>query len=382
MTQLNQNTCFPLQALQEISRKYPGLWKNIDSTRIRNTKGSKVWPDSCFMPLSFIRSLMNRFFICHTHQNRERKIMNESARVCALAAWRSTQGIYRFDADVYEAVRSMPMDSVFPWEALTHLPEWCIYIETPGLTFMGEKVHGAWIHIDADATSQPGNLCILIDAKYYIPIVLQLTPEPMEKRIKKLIGKFRLVDVYGADPLLESLTGMTSLVNTLIALALFICTQAAEVGGDAERPPSPAPQRRQAGALRPLAPSRVTTWNVGVRMGAALRQARQRTAASEGRGEEGPRNAPRGHIRRAHWHDTVSGPRKSPDGTVLSTAQPQRKMRWQSPLAINVKDVGTLPATIRPVGSGLRAALPERPGAFACRPASTTLPPAADARRA
>lgn len=65
-----------------------------------------------------------------------------------MAAWRSTQGIYRFDADVYEAVVNTPVDSGFPLDALLHLPEWCVYIETPGLLFLGEKVHGAWIHVD------------------------------------------------------------------------------------------------------------------------------------------------------------------------------------------------------------------------------------------
>ena len=100
-------------------------------------------------------------------------------------------------------------------------------------------------------------------------------------------------------------------------------------------------------------------------MGAALRQARQRTAASEG-GEDGSLNAPRGHIRRAHWHNAVTGPRKLEDGTVLSTSQRKLKVRWQPPLAINLNDVSELPATIRTVGSGKRATLHERPQVFAC----------------
>ena len=381
MTQLNENTCRPRQALEAASRQYPGLWKNIDKVRALHEKNLKDWPKSCFIPTCFTKTIMNRFFIAHTNRHREQKVMAETARISALAAWRVTQGIYCFDADVYESVLSTPIDGGFPLDVLHRLPEWCVYIETQNLLFMGEKVYGAWIYIDYVAACNMSYLRMLIDTKSQLPIGLQLTREPIHEQLKKMSAQSVVeggVDVHYIPGFTSSIV---SLLTTLVSLALFLCTQAAAVGGDAHRPASAAPQRRQAGALRPLAPSSVTTWEVGVRMGAALRQARQRTAASEGVGENGPQNAPRGHIRRAHWHHAVSGPRKSPDGTVLSTAQRQLKVRWQPPLAINVHDAEALPATIRPVGSGAGAALPKFPGALASRPAPVARP-AGDARRA
>ena len=367
MAQLNQNTCRPLQVLQAISREYPGLWKNIDAARARHDKGLKVWSDSCFIPVSLIRNLINRFFICHTNRNRELKLTSEAARISALAAWRRTQGIYRFDADVYEAVRNTPEDGGFPLEALVHLPEWCVYIETPGLLFMGEKVHGAWMHIDWDANCEMNYLYFLIDTTKQVTASVQLTHEPIEEQVKNIATKYVApgeMDIFLKS---ELFTASVSLLSTLISLALFLCTQAAEVGGSAERPANPSPPRRRGGEFRTLAPNRVTTWEVGVRMGAALRQARQHSATSEGGGEEKLRNSPRGHIRRAHWHKAVSGPRKLEDGTVVPTSQRKLKVRWQQPLAINVKDPGALPATVRAVGP--KAALPKRLGALACLPA-------------
>jgi hypothetical protein len=263
------------------------------------------------------------------------------------------------------------MDSGFPLEALHHLPDWCVYIETPGLLFMGEKVHGAWIHVDWDASSEMFYLCILTDAEVQITISVQLTHESIEEQLKKIAAKYfsqREIYIFSKSKLLID---SVSLLSTLISLALFLCTQAAEVGGSSERPANPAPRRRQGAEFRTLAPNRVTTWEVGVRMGAALREARQRAAASEGIGEEGFRNSPRGHIRRAHWHNVVSGPRKTQDGAVLPTSQRKVKVRWQQPLAINVKDLGALPATVRAVGP--RAALPKRLGALACQPALPAL---------
>jgi len=67
----------------------------------------------------------------------------------------------------------------------------------------------------------------------------------------------------------------------------------------------------------------------------------------------------------------VTGPRKLENGTFVPTSQRKLKVRWQQPLAINVKDLGALPATVRAVGP--RAALLKRLGALACQPALPAL---------
>ena len=371
MAQLNKNTCRPLQVLQAISREYPGLWKNIDATRARNEKGLKGWPDSCFIPTSLIKNKINRFFISHTNRNREKIMTFESARISALASWRGTQGIYRFDADVYEAVVNTPVDDGFPLETLVYLPEWCVYIETPGLLFMGEKVHGAWIHIDWDDSCEMHYLCFLIDMTKLVTARVKLTHEPIEEQLKNIAAKYVAqgeVDIFSIPGIL---TASVSFLSTLISLALFLCTQVDEVGSGTERPTKPTPKRHQGGEFSMLAPNRVTTWEVGVRMGAALRQAPQLSEVSERGGEKELRNSPRGHTRSGHWHKAVTGPRKNKDGTVVPTSQRKLKVRWQQPLAINVKDLGALPATVRAVGP--RAALPKRLGALACLPALPAL---------
>ena len=70
------------------------------------------------------------------------EILLDGPVIAALASWRPTQGIYRFDADLLEAVWQTPLASPstssstsagkLPTELLYHLPEWCPYIETPG----------------------------------------------------------------------------------------------------------------------------------------------------------------------------------------------------------------------------------------------------------
>lgn len=49
----------------------------------------------------------------------------------ALAAWRMTQSIYRFDPNVFAAVWETPIEGDLPVDMLYRLPEWCVYVETP-----------------------------------------------------------------------------------------------------------------------------------------------------------------------------------------------------------------------------------------------------------
>lgn len=88
-----------------------------------------------------------------------------------------------------------------------------------------------------------------------------------------------------------------------------------------------------------FAPDGTTTWDVGVRIGAALRRARDHEdqPADEQRAV-GTR--PRAHIRCAHWHTFWTGAR---DGEQTP------RVKWLPPIPVNVADDETLPAIIHPV---------------------------------
>ena len=84
------------------------------------------WPDWCFLPLAGTYAIVSKG---KTPANQAHHI----GILGALAAWRVTQGIYRFDPTTFDAppgerashrVTSRP-------EVLFHLPEWCVYIPTP-----------------------------------------------------------------------------------------------------------------------------------------------------------------------------------------------------------------------------------------------------------
>lgn len=114
----------------------------------------------------------------------------------------------------------------------------------------------------------------------------------------------------------------------------------------AERPANPAPKRTKRG-WRLFPAERVTTWDVGVRLGAALRRAHH--AAETGGSGDGTHASPRGHVRRAHWHGFRSGPMKTPAGDVIPAASRRFDLRWLPPIPVNLETLDDLPATIRPV---------------------------------
>ena len=87
------------------------------------------------------------------------------ARLGALAAWRPTQGIYRFDSSLYNAVIDTPLTGDLPCEILHRMPEWCVYVETPGLRWLGAGLYGFFAHMEWDAGTGREELRLLLDSE-------------------------------------------------------------------------------------------------------------------------------------------------------------------------------------------------------------------------
>ncbi len=51
------------------------------------------------------------------------------ALVGTMAAWRPTQGIYRFATNLLDELWDTPVTGDLPSDLLHRLPEWCVYIE-------------------------------------------------------------------------------------------------------------------------------------------------------------------------------------------------------------------------------------------------------------
>lgn len=86
-----------------------------------------------------------------------------------------------------------------------------------------------------------------------------------------------------------------------------------------------------------------TAWEVGYRIGAALRRAQEAAERNEGRVLPDGRKAPIPHVRRAHWHLHWVGAHGSPER--------RRSLRWHAPTLVGLEDLDELVPTVRTVKS-------------------------------
>jgi hypothetical protein len=304
-----------------------------------------MWPDWCFAPLAAWYAIVSG-----GHQIRDPARAVDVSRLAALGTWRVTQGIYRFDPALYGAIIDTPVDGNLPCDVLYHLPEWCVYIETPNMIWQDQPLHGFFAHLEWDANTTRRELRLLMDTDdgMLLPLPLHLGAWTLESAIDRMVHESMHqatqhgIDVVASD-FMHSDHAKTA-VQPLISLLLYLCTDAADLGD--KRPANPQPKRTKSG-WRLFQADRPTTWDVGVRLGAALRRAYQAQQTAQ----TGTGGHVRPHVRRAHWHGFRSGPMKTPDGTPIGAESRQFALRWLPPIAVNLDDVGDLPATIRPVRS-------------------------------
>jgi len=331
--------CRPRELLFAIGRKYPGVWGILDEMRAMRGLRVPAWPEYIYLPISAASFVL----MSKRYYDIDVPVTNcDIGAVGALALWRLTQGIYRFDPTVYKAVLSTPVIGDLPCDVLHRLPEWSVYVETPDLKFNSEVIHGFWAQLDWDLKVGQENLLILLDADTgIIPITLHLGKWSLSEAIRRSIAKaLHPITVVAELNIIvpELCSYLQEIVEPTVSLLLYLCSINAEIGDGTRRPRKPRPIHTKKGPrLFPV--DNPTTWPVGVRMGCALRRTPQYEAVGNGHGHH---RSPRPHIRRGHWHKFLTGPSNIPE---------ERKwnLKWLPPIHVNVRNLNELPATIRPV---------------------------------
>ncbi len=353
----------PLGHLRQVAQQYPGLWHQLDRLRAGRGKGLPAWPDWCFLPLAGTVAALTQ----GAPQPDLRPLGLQIGRVGALAAWRTTQGIYRFDPTIFAAVWDTPIAGDLPTVLLYHLPEWCCYVPVaPARPLWHEELslHGFFVHLEWDANTHHMELRFVLDAEspegpWLFPVALHVDVPG------GLVGALQRSFEVGGDNLAnlgevehatlvwqqsaQAAAHAAPTLAPLVSLTLYLCSQAADlqdVQGQTRRPTRPQPTKTKHGP-RLFPPAQPTTWHVAYRLGAALRRAQQVSSQSQEPTEadtedESPRQPPRAHIRRAHWHTYYVG-----EGSRKDPSKAQVRVRWLPPIPVGLPD--ELIPTIRPV---------------------------------
>lgn len=322
----------PKQILKQIGRTWPEAWQQVKQFRAGKGKDLPDWPDWCYIPIAAGVAIATQGNDSKLHQ----AILDfklSPAVVTAAAAWRVSQGVYRFDADLYNSLTSQPLDGNVPCEILKRMPEWCVYIETIRASFYEQPIVGFWAHLEHDVNDGRMELRFVLmcedEKNLIVPVHLgDWTLEEGLQRMKAESSKYALPGI-NLDLIKEK--DIAAEITPLLQLVLYLCAE------NADMPQIQHPQTRVRMSGQVDVPRETRYWTVGERVGAGIRKYRNQEAQEH---QGGTHASPRAHIRRAHWHSFWTGPR---DG--------QRKLilRWLPPIPVGVDDDGELPAVIHKI---------------------------------
>ena len=343
----------PDRWIRELNRRYPSLWADLrkgydDPIRILRPGSGGIElmnsvPDWCIMPTLFPFLLLTAkygepFYLTH---------MDELMTMASTYIWRCSKGVYRFAPEIYEALVRQSLTGNLPQECLYRMPEWAVYIETPGLSYERVPMEGFIAHLDYNLFSRGVDLQFAIFRKGI------LNP----KMIALPLGEGTLLDAMDrVDRVDEMFAGHMSNIryvgsrdeyrqtfSSMLQLLLYICSD------EPDMPEIEHPQRRRrlSGGVR--APEAPRVWDVGVRISAAIRRfsghLKADPASIENDVTAGSHASPRPHVRSAHWHTYWTGPRDA----VFPLRKPV--MRWIPPLPIGMDWRSTVKGTLTTPGN-------------------------------
>lgn len=337
MHKTTQDSIRPTLFLRQMGHKYPTAWGQYEKFRQMRGPAFEEWPDWCYCPMAAAYAIISQGKAINTVPDGPREI----AVLAALATWRVSQGVYRFDPTLAAAILETPITGL-PVDVLYNLPEWCVYVEAPaGLQWFGDSLEGFFAHLEFDMNTRRHELRLVFDCagQNLFGFPLHLAGKSLEEAIELAIAESRRQQERQGNVLeisrdfVEELRGnLTPIIN----LILYICSANADFGSKA--PQRPKPHKTKKG-WRLFAPNTPVRWDIGTRIGTALRATHEPTQVQslhqDSPADHSERARPRPHVRRAHWHTYRTG-----------TGRINQILKWLPPIPINLDNLECMPATI------------------------------------
>ena len=368
----------PDRWIREMNRRFPSLWAELrkgyaNPENILSGRAAALIhtvPDWCIMPTAFPFLVMANHYGEYFAMSHCEELMT----VATTYTWRCSKGVYRFAPEIYEALVRQPLTGDLPQECLFHLPEWAVYVETPGLSYERRPLEGFIAHLDLNLFSNGIDLQFALFRKgipqpkmIALPLgdgqpgwlldggmqndgacqsdgtqlsgAAQLSGGTLLDAMRRVDQTDTMMGVGAENRYVGSRDEYYRTFSAMLQLLLYLCSDEPDMPVIEH----PRLRRRFAGSVRP--PEEPRVWDVGVRISSAIRRFGEvKEAMADDAAVPGTHASPRPHIRSAHWHTYWTGPRNG--------AFPERKpvLRWIPPLPIGMDWKRELPTNVRRVG--------------------------------
>ena len=281
---MNQAQYPPLELLRRISAKYPNAWEQMEMFhRMNGTNGLPKWESWCYAPISAaiavaMDGLEDSF---DTRMN----AITDAQAIAALAPWRQSKEVFIIDPDLQELLFGQDEELTINSEILLQIQYQCFYIQFAGIfDFLGYPCHGVFVHLedDANANDKELRLLYLTGDGYTIGEPIHIDEGTLEESIAHTrMEAFNNVPDEHPEVRRRLMTGLENLAQESAAykktlqIILYLCAQNAEIAPDSEQ--AFITKRSSTGQIRDQY-EEIRKWDVGFRIGAAVRKARSETA--------------------------------------------------------------------------------------------------------
>ncbi len=284
-----------------VESQFPGIFSALDNVRAY-TIGDIFWPEWCYLPMGAVAAYLDKYggeneiIYSDQYSNENAEFLTYLPLVTPLLAWRQTKGIYRIDPELLQSLKETPINKL-PVGVLYQMPEWALLLELEGIILFTSLEYDVKLN-------QPELRFLFITETGFAPFVIHLTQETLEEAIdasfkqakQKAIENKNLFKERDLKEFLDANVNSKAqeFITPFVSVLLYICSQKADIVNPDN--PTSRPSRK----TKPSDNPNPRVWEVGYRIGTALKQARLNEAAQQG--NRGAHQRPRAHIRRAHWH--------------------------------------------------------------------------------
>ena len=218
-----KNLSRPEKHLNTLAKRYPNMSENVNHFRQGKGKDLPDWPNFCFLPCAAWTA------IATNGMNFTADTVKDISLLTSIGGWRYSQGIYEFNDKLMDALIKSPLFKNLPCEVLLRLPEWHVYIKTPGLKYFDDNLNGFFASIEFDVKTEQNELRLMLDLDNdLVSMPLHLGDWDLEKSLTLMAKE---AEKHTNETLLgkHEIDILSDEIRPILSFLLYLCSDEPEI---------------------------------------------------------------------------------------------------------------------------------------------------------